>query len=110
VLVAEIAQMPRPQESLRKNEKSGSDDGEPDARGRVPKVISGAQEKYQNDVAHPTQGNEGLDQRGAPSSSTRIAAVIASTRKAKQTCALRRTGRMASFILEATFSEIYAAI
>jgi hypothetical protein len=54
VLVAEIAQMPRPHESLRKNEKSGSDDGEPDGRGRVPKVISGAQEKYQDYVAHPT--------------------------------------------------------
>jgi hypothetical protein len=65
VLVAEIAQMPRPHESLRKNEKSGSDDGEPDGRGRVPKVISGAQEKYQDYVAHPTQGDEGLDQSGA---------------------------------------------
>jgi hypothetical protein len=64
VLVAEIAQMPRPHESLRKNEKSGSDDGEPDGRGRVPKVISGAQEKYQDYVAHPTQGDEGLNQRG----------------------------------------------
>jgi hypothetical protein len=65
VLVAEIAQMPRPHESLRKNEKSGGDDGEPDGRGLVPKVISGAQEKYQDDIAHPTQGDEGLDQRGA---------------------------------------------
>jgi hypothetical protein len=65
VLVAEIAQMPSPHESLRKNEKSGRDDGEPDGRGRVPKVISGAQEKYQDYVAHPTQGDEGLDQREA---------------------------------------------
>ena len=110
MLVAEIAQMPRPQESLRKDEQSGGDDGEPDARGRVPEVISGAQEKYQNYVAHPTQGDEGLDQRVPPSSSTRIAAVIASARKAKHTCALRRTGLMASFVLEATFREINAAI
>jgi hypothetical protein len=54
VLVAEIAQMPRTHESLRKNEKSGSDDGEPDRRGRVPEVIPGAQEEYQDYVAHPT--------------------------------------------------------
>jgi hypothetical protein len=65
VLVAEIAQMPRPHEPLRKNEKSGSNDGEPDRRGRVPKVIPGAQQEYQDYVAHPTQGDEGLDQRGA---------------------------------------------
>jgi hypothetical protein len=54
VLVAEIAQMPSPHESLRKNENSGGDDGESDGRGRVPKVIPGTQEKYQDDVAHPT--------------------------------------------------------
>jgi hypothetical protein len=54
VLVAEIAQMPSPHESLRKNEKSGRDDGEPDGRGRVPKVIPSTQEKYQDYVAHPT--------------------------------------------------------
>jgi hypothetical protein len=65
VLVAEIAQMPCPHESLCKNEKSSSDDGEPDRRGRVPKVISGAQEEYQDYVAHPTQGDKGPDQRGA---------------------------------------------
>ena len=51
-----------------------------------------------------------LTKEAPPSSSTRIAAVIASARKARQACALRRTGRKASFTLEATFSEINAAI
>jgi hypothetical protein len=37
----------------------------PMAGGRVPNVIPGAQKKYQDYVAHPTQGDEGLDQRGS---------------------------------------------
>jgi hypothetical protein len=65
VFVAQIAQMPCPQESLRKNQQRGADDGEANGRRRVTKVIPGAQEKYQNDVAHPSQRNQRLDQRAA---------------------------------------------
>lgn len=46
MLVAQIAEMPRPQKSLCKDEQCGSDDGEADGRRRVAQVVSGAQQEY----------------------------------------------------------------
>jgi hypothetical protein len=51
-----------------------------------------------------------LTKEGPPSSSTRIAAALAPARGARPICALRRTGRKASFTLEAACSKITAVI
>ena len=54
MFVTQIAQMPRPQESLRKNEKRGANDGEADGRRRMSQVVASAKKEHQNYVAHPT--------------------------------------------------------
>jgi hypothetical protein len=54
VLIAKIADIPGPHKTLRENEKSSGDDGQPNGWGSVTEMIARAKKQNQGDIAKPT--------------------------------------------------------
>src|SRR5271169_1592370 len=61
LLLAQVAKMPSPHESCRKNDESSPHDREPNYGRRVPQMIARRQQEHQHDVAQPAESDQRLN-------------------------------------------------